>query len=303
MDFHDAHAAVVEHEHAAVLGQPALAASGPLSTRRLGAHLGLDRRRGQRRGLDDAGERGRARRRVEQVVGRAAAGVEPAAPADPARGHARRRSARTRAPGAAERARHVRSSRRGPRKRRSPAQSIPSVRCGSDSAIRSANRPLPRPPLSIATPGGAVDDRRRATRISRQRAARGPGRPAPRRREPQRERERQRRAEVRRCSRRPRSPARACVHEPAGRRAAAATTASHEPGHVGVTATAGAGRRSGGSSLAGSKRENGRARPPGAGGPAAPPRGRPRARRSVPPKQANDVMPAPACGPAAPRSG
>ena len=52
--------------------------------RGLRAPLGLDGGRRERRGLDDAGERGPPGRGVEQVVGRAAVGAEPAAPADPA---------------------------------------------------------------------------------------------------------------------------------------------------------------------------------------------------------------------------
>jgi hypothetical protein len=82
--------AVVEHDHAAVR-QPAGRGGGAAQQRRLRARLRDERARRERRDLHHARIRGPSRRGVEQVVRRAPVGVEPAAPPDAARRHARAR--------------------------------------------------------------------------------------------------------------------------------------------------------------------------------------------------------------------
>ena len=113
--------------------QPA-AASGPLSTCRLRAHLGLERRRRQRGRLDDAGERGPAGGGVEQVVRGAAARVEPAAAADPARRHAAGGDAERVQDGVGERARHARPA--------GPVAGQPQVAGARDDDAGPAREPL-----------------------------------------------------------------------------------------------------------------------------------------------------------------
>jgi hypothetical protein len=79
--------AVVQHDHAPV-GEPAGRGGGTAQKRGLGVGLCDQRARRERRDLDDAGERGPAACRVEQVVRRAPVGVQPASPPDAAGRHA-----------------------------------------------------------------------------------------------------------------------------------------------------------------------------------------------------------------------
>ena len=60
-------AAVLEHEHAAV-GEPLASPAGPAEQRRLGERLGLERRRRERGGLHDPGERRAPAGGIEKMV-------------------------------------------------------------------------------------------------------------------------------------------------------------------------------------------------------------------------------------------
>jgi hypothetical protein len=82
--------AVVEHQHAPV-GKPSAGAVSSGEHGPLGADLRQQRAGRKRRRLHDAGERRAPGRGIEQVVRRAPARVEPAAPADAARRDARSR--------------------------------------------------------------------------------------------------------------------------------------------------------------------------------------------------------------------